>query len=149
MSGQPRQVSDPDDLPASERLDSWKEIASYLGRDVRTVQRWERTEGLPVSRHLHQAQHTVYAFKSKIDTWMKERRTPGEPTAPLPLSVTTRRGLAVLPFENLSGDAEPEDFSDGLTQESWAEISPVRPARTRVIGRTTRMRQQKTQQSLR
>jgi hypothetical protein len=32
------------------RLDSWKEIASYLGRGVRTVQRWECEEGLPVHR---------------------------------------------------------------------------------------------------
>ena len=32
------------------RLDSWKEIAAYLGRDVRTVQRWERREGLPIHR---------------------------------------------------------------------------------------------------
>ncbi|MCU1257033.1 MAG: repeat-containing protein, partial [Candidatus Angelobacter sp.] len=36
-----------------DRLDSWKEIASYLRRDVRTVQRWEKKEGLPVYRHLH------------------------------------------------------------------------------------------------
>lgn len=38
----------------NERLDSWKEIASYLKRDVRTVQRWERREGLPVHRHQHE-----------------------------------------------------------------------------------------------
>ena len=30
------------------RLESWKEIAAYLGRDVRTAQRWERLGGLPV-----------------------------------------------------------------------------------------------------
>jgi hypothetical protein len=35
--------SRPDDF-----LGSWKEIAAYLGRDVRTVQRWEKKEGLPV-----------------------------------------------------------------------------------------------------
>jgi DNA-binding transcriptional regulator YiaG len=35
---------------AQERLDSWKEIARYLNRDVRTVQRWEETDGLPVYR---------------------------------------------------------------------------------------------------
>ena len=35
---------------ASDRLDSWKEIARYLNRDVRTVQRWEETGGLPVYR---------------------------------------------------------------------------------------------------
>jgi hypothetical protein len=40
--------------PQSEdRLDSWKEIAAYLKRDVRTVQRWEKREEMPVHRHLH------------------------------------------------------------------------------------------------
>ena len=36
-----------------ERLDSWKAIASYLTRDVTTVQRWEKRESMPVHRHLH------------------------------------------------------------------------------------------------
>ena len=39
--------------PALDRLDSWKEIAAYLHRDVTTVQRWEKREGMPVHRHLH------------------------------------------------------------------------------------------------
>ena len=59
---------------ASGRLDSWKEIAAYLKRDVRTVQRWEKTEKLPVRRHLHEKQGTVYAFKSEIDTWSHGRQ---------------------------------------------------------------------------
>jgi hypothetical protein len=40
-------------LTATGRLDSWKEIAAYLKRGVTTVQRWERTEGLPVHRLPH------------------------------------------------------------------------------------------------
>jgi len=40
----------PADEP-SDRLDSWKDVAAYLKRDVSTVQRWERREGLPVHRH--------------------------------------------------------------------------------------------------
>jgi len=47
--------------PASDRLDSWKEIATFLNRDVRTVQRWEKREGLPVHRHVHDKQSTIYA----------------------------------------------------------------------------------------
>ena len=43
------------------RLDSWKEIATYLGRGVRTVQRWEREEGLPVHRLNHEKRGNVYA----------------------------------------------------------------------------------------
>ncbi len=48
--------------PSGKQLDSWKEIAVYLDRDVRTVIRWEKEEGLPVRRHLHDKQATVYAY---------------------------------------------------------------------------------------
>jgi len=49
------------------RLDSWKEIAVYLGREVRTAQRWEKREGLPVKRHVHAKASSVYAFKQEVD----------------------------------------------------------------------------------
>jgi hypothetical protein len=45
-----------------ERLVSWKEIAAYLKRDIRTVQRWEKQEALPVHRHLHDERGTAYAY---------------------------------------------------------------------------------------
>ncbi len=57
-----------------DRLDSWKKIASYLRRDVSTVQRWERREGLPVHRHLHDKQGSVYAFRGELDRWWESRR---------------------------------------------------------------------------
>jgi len=57
-----------------DRLESWKEIAAYLDRGVRTVQRWEKREGLPVLRHAHDKLGTVYAFKSEIDKWWEGRR---------------------------------------------------------------------------
>ena len=56
------------------RLDSWKEIAAYLKREVRTAQRWEKNEGLPVRRHQHDKLSTVFAYKSEIDAWWHERR---------------------------------------------------------------------------
>ena len=56
-----------------ERFDSWKEIAAYLKRDVRTVQRWEKLEGLPVHRHLHSHKGTVYAYRSQLDAWWSHR----------------------------------------------------------------------------
>lgn len=61
-----------------KRLDSWKEIAFYLNRDVRTVYRWEKYEALPVHRHLHEKARTVYAFKSELDAWLQSRRTAPE-----------------------------------------------------------------------
>src|SRR5262245_45342581 len=66
----------PTSAPAAEdRLDSWKEIASYLRRDVTTVQRWEKREGMPVHRHLHDKMGSVYAFRAELDAWV-ERRGP-------------------------------------------------------------------------
>ena len=54
-----------------DRLESWKEIAAYLGKDVRTVQRWEKREDLPVHRLQHEKQGSVYAYKSELDAWWK------------------------------------------------------------------------------
>jgi TolB-like protein/Flp pilus assembly protein TadD len=64
--------------PGDDRLDSWKEIAAYLKRDVRTVHRWEAEEGLPVRRHLHKRRATVYAYKSELETWWNDRASRPE-----------------------------------------------------------------------
>jgi Tol biopolymer transport system component len=64
----------------TDRFDSWKEIAVHLGRSVSTVQRWEKQEGLPVHRHLHNKQGTVYAFRSEVDAWWRDRRPRLEPS---------------------------------------------------------------------
>ncbi len=74
----PRQV-DPTHPPA-RRLESWKEIATYLRRDVTTVQRWEKREGLPVHRHQHDRQGTVFAYSHELDNWLSRRQVrPDEP----------------------------------------------------------------------
>jgi Tol biopolymer transport system component len=56
------------------RLDSWKKIAAHFNRDVTTVQRWERRESMPVHRHVHDKQGSVYAFRSELDAWWESRR---------------------------------------------------------------------------
>lgn len=61
------------------RLDSWKEIAAYLKRDVTTVQRWEKRERMPVHRHLHDRIGSVYAFTSELDAWQQSRNLSLEP----------------------------------------------------------------------
>jgi Tol biopolymer transport system component len=63
---------------SSDRLDSWKEIANHLNRDVRTVARWEENEGLPVYRHAKSRLKgsAVYAFKSEIDAWLRKNPPP-------------------------------------------------------------------------
>jgi AAA-like domain len=59
--------------PGNRRLDSWKEIAEYLRRGITTVQRWEREEGLPVRRHLHNTSGSVFAETADIDRWLLDR----------------------------------------------------------------------------
>lgn len=64
-----------------KKLVSWKEIASHLQREVRTVQRWEKTEGLPVKRHEHLKKSTVYAYAGELDVWFKRRQPKDDPVA--------------------------------------------------------------------
>jgi hypothetical protein len=70
----PPTARDGPDATRPQRLDSWKEIAACLKRDVRTAQRWEKLEGLPVHRHLHDERATAYAFTNEIDEWRNKRR---------------------------------------------------------------------------
>jgi TolB-like protein/Flp pilus assembly protein TadD len=82
--------------PPGERLDSWKEIASYLDRSVRTVKRWERLEGLPVRRHQHVRSSSVYAYTSDLDVWavgrepQLHRETREQPDAQGPTAAANR-----------------------------------------------------------
>jgi TolB-like protein/Flp pilus assembly protein TadD len=102
---------------ASDRLNSWKEIAVYLSRDVRTVLRWEKKEGLPVHRHLHGKGASVYAFKSEIDHWWANRR-PQLESEPEPEPV---------PGELLD-DTEEMEFDSGhrpsVVTDSWYRFKP-------------------------
>jgi hypothetical protein len=54
-------------------LESWKQIAAYLDRSERTVRRWEASEGLPVHRHEHERQDTVFAYRHEIEAWNRLR----------------------------------------------------------------------------
>jgi len=58
----------------SATLDSWKDIATYLGRGVRTVQRWESDLGLPVHRIGQGNRSPVFAFTADLDFWLHARR---------------------------------------------------------------------------
>ena len=55
---------------ASDVLSSWKEIAMYLGKGVRTVQRWECDLGLPVRRPNGADRRVVVALRSELDQWL-------------------------------------------------------------------------------
>jgi TolB-like protein len=128
------------------RLDSWKEIAAYLRRQVRTVNLWEKSEGLPVHRHLHSKRGTVYAYKSELDEWLRQRA----PSRPHPALANRRLRImiAVLPFENLSGDAAQDYFSNGLTEEMISQLGRVDPDLLGVIARTSSMHYKDTNKAV-
>ena len=144
----PPHTSPPSKASPDDRLDSWKEIAAFLKRGVRTVQRWERTEALPVHRHQHAKLGSVYALKSEVSAWWESRATQ---LADAPAATSSSRAvtaapnsysrarLLVLPFANLSGDAQQEYLSDGLTEEMIARLARLEPERLGVIARTTAM----------
>lgn len=58
-------------MPDVQILNSWKEISNYIGRGVRTVQRWEELYGLPVHRAAGRDRSAVYALSDEVDTWLR------------------------------------------------------------------------------
>lgn len=128
------QKSDPD------RLESWKAIANYLNRSVRTVRRWEGAEGLPVHRHMHQSQGSVYAFREELDAWREQRKLAESTPAPSPRQPTPKpdeNSLAVLPFNFVGADPAEAYVADGFSDEIIADLSRLRSLR--VISRTSSM----------
>ncbi len=79
------QTGSPND-PVEKPLQSWKEIAAYLERDVRTARRWEKENGLPVRRHGSGKGASVYAFPSEIAAWRAARPSAVDRPADAPVS---------------------------------------------------------------
>jgi len=73
MAGQAQQV-----------LNGWREIAHYLGRATRTVQRWERDLGLPVHRPRGRDHSAVLAFPGELESWLHQTamRSPNDSLTP-------------------------------------------------------------------
>jgi Tfp pilus assembly protein PilF len=68
----------------ARRLSSWKEIAAFVGRDERTVKRWEDSRGLPVRRVPGSGKSAVFAYAEEIESWIKSnnRAVPSSRTIP-------------------------------------------------------------------
>ena len=120
--------------PLEDRLDSWKEIAAYLGRGIRTVQRWEREEGLPVHRLAHEKRGTIYARREELAAWWESRRLTLAPD-PVPEAVGEAAGArvrrvtwttALTSWPALSSDARlvayvSDSGQDGTTPQIWVQ----------------------------
>ena len=77
-------------------LTSWKEIAVYLDRDVRTCVRWEQRYGLPVHRLDRDSKAKVFAYKDEIDRWLQERSA--QMSAPAGDAIPVRRWFRPVPI---------------------------------------------------
>ena len=123
----------PNEIPGSDTpLDSWKEIAAYLQRDVSTVMRCEKSEELPVHRHQHSSRASVYAYPSELDAWRAARKPrAGVPNLWTRWAPALAGGLALLavtaliqwgPIMNPPDPlAEAADVGSGVSlQQVWA-----------------------------
>jgi len=119
---------------STDRLDSWKEIASYLRREVRTVQLWEKREGLPVHRHFHKSLGSVFALRSEIDRW---KRQVSRESGNQELESATRGGssrsphgritIYVLPLKNVTVNSQRRRLCDAIVARTIAALEQVNP----------------------
>lgn len=84
----------------SRFFSGWKEIATYMGKGVRTVQRYERDLGLPVRRPAGGTTGSVVATKAELDGWITAspireafKLTRHQPTS-VPITASIKTGLA-------------------------------------------------------
>jgi len=108
------------DPPTDEpRLESWGEIAAYLRREIRTVQRWEKYQGLPIRRLTIGKLGSVYAYRSELDKWYRER----QPQAEAEIETSGKDG------ENVDVEPQPvrvkptaeENKEDVKTRKRWSK----------------------------
>jgi hypothetical protein len=70
-------------------LAGWKDISTYLGKGVRTVQRYEREMGLPIRRPAGKSRAAVVATKAELDAWVEA--SPYRDTLTLPRFVSNHQ----------------------------------------------------------
>lgn len=112
-----RGMAVPDDpIPPRKRLDSWKEIANFFGRDERTVKRWEKDRGLPVYRVPGSARGGVFAYAEELAEWLQrpnhaaEQVEAGKPEL-ISKSHEPVPGLQSTPGSAYGGNAMPADLT--------------------------------------
>ena len=117
---------------AGQRLDSWKEIAAYLGRGVRTVQRWERTAGLPVHRLPHEKRDSVYAHPDELTAWWNARgNTLSDDAEPPPVvKIPVFRRLTIPAAAALCAAAGLGTWHFGWVRDSAPRVPRIVPLTT-------------------
>ena len=75
-------MAKPSRSPADRRLDSWKEIAAFFGRDERTVRRWAADRGLPIHRIPGASKGRVFAYENELQQWLAASAEPAQTISP-------------------------------------------------------------------
>jgi serine/threonine-protein kinase len=120
----------------TDHLDSWKEIASYLRREVRTVQLWEKREGLPVHRHFHKRLGSVYALRSEVEIWKRRVSRTGvdQETKPAaPSKVANLTTIYVLPLTNVTVKSERRQICDAIATKTIAALQTSNPEQLCIV----------------
>jgi Tol biopolymer transport system component len=129
------------------RLESWKEIAAYLGRDVTSVRRWEKREGLPVHRLYHSKLGSVYAYTTELDAWAQSRNlragqdngsnaaSPNPPEQPPRSAISTAltKWKFILPLAAAVGVALAIGASLWLERTEYFWRNPIADARFQAV----------------
>ncbi len=121
--GERQKPEPPTDEP---RLESWGEIAAYLRREIRTVQRWEKYQGLPVRRLQIGKLGSVYAYRSELDKWYRERQPHAENGEE---DAEEAENGEVAAHVTASTEA---DKQESKSEASGSELPPPRPRITRL-----------------
>jgi CheY-like chemotaxis protein len=86
----------PNGAAEGKLLNGWKEIAQYLGRGIRTVQRWEIDLQLPIRRPRGRTRSAVTALTTDIDRWLAMTPTHDEMEMPCPQDTAPRLRVLVV-----------------------------------------------------
>jgi eukaryotic-like serine/threonine-protein kinase len=134
----------PFDRAQEDKLESWKQIAVFFNREVRTVQRWEEAEAMPVRRHRHRKLGSVYAYQSELRAWWEGRSKQPEPGSTTPQvtpsesatrEIGRRVGIVLLPFVQHSQFAAIGVDVDGLAEEIASTLGQLNPRLLGVVSR--------------
>jgi tetratricopeptide (TPR) repeat protein len=109
----------------NHRLDSWKEIAAFFGRDERTVRRWEKERGLPAHRVPGGGRGGVFAYTDELGEWLKGRAEELEPAESEIVQAVADEVVAT----NASGDAASEFSNSPASLAPVFELKPTRAPR--------------------
>src|ERR1700756_1400843 len=118
-----------------DQLDSWKEIASYFRRDIRTVQLWEKNEGLPIHRHFHRQMGSVFAFRSELERWkcQASQKQGSRGTGNSPKEAENRITIGVRPPPSTIGNTRKQQLGEFVIAKTVAALEKLSPVQLRMV----------------